>query len=72
MKSFLKDVLDAVFSFYGFIFMFFGAIIFLILTLGIKSSEISAKCVQAGMVQISYDGNQYCVSPSSLTQVTVQ
>lgn len=72
MKSFLKDVFDAVFSFYGFMFMFFGGIIFLVLTLGVKDAVISAKCVQAGMVQISYDGNRYCVAPANLNKVTAE
>lgn len=72
MKNFLKDVFDAVFSFGGLMCMFFSAIIFLLITIGAKDSVISAKCTRDGMVQISYDGNRYCVAPANLNLVTAE
>ena len=72
MKSFLKDVFDVVFSFGGFMCAFMAGVIFLILTLGVSSANMTAQCVQAGMVKVQFDSGSYCVDPSNLTRVTAE
>jgi hypothetical protein len=72
MKSFVKDIFDAVFSFGGFMVMFLTGILVLVVTIGAQSADASARCVEAGMVKVHYDGANYCVSASNLTRVTIQ
>lgn len=72
MKSFLKDVFDAVFSFGGFMVAFLSAVLVLVVTIGAKNADASAQCIQAGMVKVQYDGASYCVAPATLVRVTVK
>lgn len=72
MKSFLKDVFDAVFSFGGFMCAFIASILVLVLITGVNGANMSAQCVQAGMVKVQFDGASYCADPSNLTRVTAE
>lgn len=70
MKSFVKNVFDTVFNFGTGLIIFCGVMLFLALIIASKDADASAACVKAGMIQISYDGNRYCVAPANLNLVS--
>lgn len=72
MKSFLKDVFDTVFSFGGFMCAFLASILVLLLVVGSRDTNMSAQCVDAGMVKVRFDNSNYCVYLSNLNRVTAK